>query len=518
MSFLRRFLAFGAATMVSRVFGMGRDVLFATSLGASALTDAFLVAFRLPNFFRRFFAEGAFSQSFVPVFVPMLSQDERRGMQFALSVGFFLSVIVGVIVVVLSLFADHWLGWLVPALTYQESTYLFAVDMLRIMLPFLWCMALVSWQVALLHAHQRFGLSACLPIVMNLFMILALSLGAWRAQGDHDTLVMLAWGVTLSGVAQVALASPFSYALWSAHKDGMAMPRWSQDIGAMLRLAVPSALTACVHHVNVVMNTLLATLLPAGSVTMLYYADRVSQLPLGIIGVAASTVILPSLASSHASIERDGQGVQHSNRQHDEALHYSMLLAVPSAAGLFVLASPIIEMLFVYGDFTSQHGHVSAQCLQIFACGVPAFILSRLLVSFFYARKQHHYPLRSAMWSVVVNAFFAFMLMHAYGIRGLAAAPVLASWFQALLLFWWLHGKGWFVFSRKVFSLFVMALSASAVMVVCLLWFERLMLFEREAWFIRFAHVFLMVFVGVLCYGVVWWLQARIMLSDDRES
>jgi len=426
-------------TALSRVFGLARDVAMATTFGLSALADAFFIAFRLPNVFRRLFAEGAFSQAFTPLFAPMLRQNQTRARVFAWWVLTFLAGVVAFFVLVLMLFADVGLAVVAPGLSPQESTYHVTAELLTIMLPLLWCMSVVSWQAAVLYTHHVFALPSAAPIVLNGSMLSALALAWYGGWSTHDAVFALAWGVVIGGVLQVLLLVwPVLRRLSAPRARGESRNVYTlrdvaPDVWRMVRLALPSSLAAGVYQINVLVNTMFATLLPAGSVAVLYYADRVSQLPLGIIGVAVGTVVLPRLSAE----------AHNRDEHHRTALFYALLLGVPAAVGLWLLALPIMRVLFVHGGFTYEDGQAAAQTLRAFAVGVPAFVLVRVVVAFFYARQAHLVPMRAALMALLVNVGAALALMPTWGFVGLALAIVCAGWSQLIVLLVVLCRRGW---------------------------------------------------------------------------
>ena len=424
-------------TMLSRVFGLARDMAMAATFGLSALADAFFIAFRLPNVFRRLFAEGAFSQAFMPLFAPMVRHDKARAHAFAWWVLALLALVVGVIVLLLMLFAEHVLAVIAPGLSQQDGTLQVTVTLLWIMLPFLWCMAVVSWQAAVLHTHHVFGLPSAMPMVLNGAMLVGLGL-AWYGGWDKGEAVYgLAWAVLVGGVLQVVLLlRPVLRRMRGDMPTSKPTYTWrdvAPDVRRMLRLALPSSLAAGVYQINILVNTMFATLLPAGSVAVLYYADRVSQLPLGIIGVAVGTVVLPRLAA----------GGHDRDKHQTTALFYGLVFALPSAVGLWFLALPIMRVLFVHGGFSYDDGLAAAQTLRAFAVGVPAFVLVRVLVAFFYARQAHREPMRAALIALLVNVLAALALMPLLGYVGLALAAACAAWCQLAFLLVVLYRRGW---------------------------------------------------------------------------
>lgn len=432
MSLFRSIATIGGLTMVSRVFGFVRDTLMAALLGAGPIADAFFVALRFPNLFRSLFAEGAFSAAFVPIFVGTLASDGRAAaIVFAERVLAVLTTALLAFILVVEIFMPAFITLLAPGFVGTEAFGL-AVEFSRLTFPYLLFISLTALQGGILNAFGRFAAPAATPILLNLSLITALlGTGPLLPTMGHA----LAWGVVLGGVIQ------FLWLLFSCGGVGVWLrlprPRLTPDVRRLLWRALPVAFGAGVYQVNIMAGTILASLLPAGSVSYLFYADRLNQLPYGIIGVAVSTALLPLLSRQ----VRDG-ATDAALASQNRALEFAVFLMLPAAAALIVLAGPIIDVLFRRGAFSPEDVRQTAYALAAFACGLPALMLVKSLTPGFYAREDTRTPVKIALVSAVVNVALAAALMIPLRHVGIALAASLANWLNALLLAVVLHRRG----------------------------------------------------------------------------
>jgi putative peptidoglycan lipid II flippase len=434
MNLYRAFVTVGGLTMLSRLLGFVRDILIAAVLGTGAVADAFFVAFRFPNLFRRLFGEGAFNSAFVPLFAKRL---EGEGPQAARS--FAEEALAGLLFVLLILtalaeIAMPWLMYvLAPGFSGTPEKFDLAVLLTRIAFPYLLCMSLVALLSGALNALGRFSMAAAAPILLNVVLILSLLTAAGLGfNNTPQSGIVLAWGVAVAGVVQLA-------ALWiAARRAGLHFriraPRLSADMKHLVRLGVPGLVSGGVTQLNIVVGTIIASL-QAGAVSYLYYADRLYQLPLGIVGVAIGVVLLPDLsrnlrAGNHASV------MDNQNR----SVEFALLLTVPAAVVLAVAAEPIIRVLFERGAFTVSDTLPTAAALAAFAFGLPAFVLIKVLQPAFFAREDTRTPMRYAVWNMVLNVagsiglFFLFQVLGLMPHVGIAIATTLSAWANVYLL------------------------------------------------------------------------------------
>lgn len=424
-SLLRSAVTIGGFTMISRVLGFARDILIAAFLGAGPAADAFFVAFKIPNLLRRLFAEGAFNAAFVPSFSALLVQGGRQAARaFAEDVLAVLTTVLIVIVVTAEIFMPWLMVVLAPGFTDDPEKFQLAVELTRLTFPYILFISLVALMGGILNSLDRFAAPAATPIVLNLSLIGAiLLLGGVAGTPAHA----LAWGVAVAGAAQ------FLWLAVSCRLAGVSLgfprPRLTPRVRAMLVLMGPAALGAGVAQINVLIDTMLATLLPTGSVSYLYYADRLVQLPLGVVGVALGTALLPRLSRSIGAGHEDA--VDHDQNR---ALEAGLLLSLPAAAALVAIGPEIVTVLFQRGAFDAAEAQATALALGAYALGLPAYVLLKVLAPAYFARHDTRTPVRVAALCLIVNAVLAVALMQMFAHVGIALASAVASWLNAALL------------------------------------------------------------------------------------
>jgi putative peptidoglycan lipid II flippase len=437
MALVRAAATVGSLTLASRILGFARDLLMARFLGAGLASDAFLVAFRLPNLFRSLFAEGAFSAAFVPMAAERLAQDGGRAAarHFTEQALAFLLPILIAFTALMMLAA----GPVVFAMTggFRDAPpekLALAIELTRITFPYLLLVSLVALFGGLLNALGRFAAPAAAPILLNIVLVTALLIG--RDMVDVSLARALAAGVTVAGILQ------FLWLWWALNRQGMAprliLPRLSPEIRTLLRRIGPAALGAGATQVNLLVSTIIAArFLPQGSVSYLYYADRLNQLPLGMIGVGVGVALLPTLA------RLIGAGSQEAAlHQQNRALEFALLLALPAATALVVASLPIITALFQSGRFTAGDSRAAALALSAFATGLPAYILVKVLTPGFHARGDTRTPMRFALVAIAANLVGNLVLAWPFAHVGIAIATAASAWLNVVLLAVGLHRRG----------------------------------------------------------------------------
>lgn len=440
MQLYRSIATVGGYTFLSRITGFIRDALIAGILGVSGVTDAFFIAFKLPNFFRRFFAEGAFNAAFVPLFSSILHSSGLTAARlygeniFALLLfgltGFVL-IVENYMPVAVFLFA--------PGFETTPERFDLAVTLSKITFPYILFISLASLFSGVLNSMGKFAAPAGTPILLNLAMITALlmALFEWVSPGKG-----LAWAVFLAGILQLGW-------LWiSCHLHGMSMrltlPQLTPEAKTLLCLGIPGAISAGVTQINLFIDMIFASWLPTGSVSYLFYADRLNQLPLGVIGIAASTALLPEL-SKHIKMNNHREAYYTQNR----ALEFALAITLPAAVGLIVLAGPLVTLLFERGAFTSQDALCTGYTLSAFAAGLPAYVLVKIFSTHFFARQDTKTPMKVAIAAVVLNFVLNFILIGPFSYVGLALATAFSAWFNALVLGSFLFIKKWIVIDTR---------------------------------------------------------------------
>ena len=512
MNMMRAIAAIGGLTMVSRVTGFVRDVLIANLLGAGPIADAFFVAFKLPNFFRRLTGEGALTVAFVPLFAGHL---ERGGLAAARAFASEVWALLLAVLLALTLAAQLTMPWLVevmaPGFVDTAERFNLTVELTRITFIYLPLISLVALLGGMLNALGKFAVMAAAPILLNLILIAALAVAM---AGAGMPALLLAWGVAAAGLAQ------FIWLLMACRRAGVMVhwqwPRFTPQIRKLLVLMAPAALGAGVIHVNQVIDVILASTLPTGSVSYLYYADRINQLPLGVIGVAIGTALLPLLSRQLERGERKG-AIDTQNR----ALEFGLLVTVPAATALHLIAGPVIEVLFERGAFTPTMTAATAAALKIFALGLPAFVMIKIFQPGFFARLDTRTPVWIAAAAVVLNLVVALALMPAYLHIGIAAASVFSSWFSAITLAIFLYRRQALQIDRRLLLRLPRIALAAAGMGLALH-----LLTDPDGAVISVAPgadssiggLIALVVTGIASYGLLAWLLGAFRVDELRAA
>lgn len=523
---LRSAAVFSSMTFLSRISGLVRDQVYAQVFGASAAMDAFVVAFRIPNFMRRLSAEGSFSMAFVPV----LAEYRARGDHAAVKA--LVDRVAGVLsaslllVTALAIAAAPWLMQVfAPGFPAGSEQAELATLMLRITFPYALFISIASLVGGVLNSYQRFAIPALSPILLNVSMIAAaLCLAPQLESWGYEPVLALAWGVFAAGILQLVFQLPSL-----ARLGLLPRPRWDvahAGVRKIMKLMVPTLFGSSVAQFNLLFNTLAASLLVGGSVTWLYYSDRLLEFPLGMFGVAIGTVILPHLSSRHAEADPAGY-----SKGLDWGFRLCLLVGVPACLGLVLCAEPLLATLFQYRNFTAEDVRMSALSLMAQSLAVPAFLLVKVLAPAFYSRQDTRTPVKAALVSIAVNAactllFFALLVVVSpTGQAALAAADgnwlaalklipgahallalaiAVAGWVNALQLAWYLRRArvyqpqpGWGRFLRQLALASV--LMAAAVIALRLLWWD----WSAWAWWERGWRLALLVGSGGAVYAAV---------------
>jgi len=466
MSLLKNVGTIGGLTAISRVFGFARDMLLARVLGAGLAADAFQLAFTLPNTFRRLFAEGAFSVAFVPMYSRALHGEggEEAAEKFA---GDVLAVFIWVLLAfsAVAMIAMPGIVWLL-AHEYQTvpGKFELSVTLSRITFPYLGLVSLVAMLSGLLNARSRFGPGAFAPVFLNIVLISGILTGAYmRGPGGDDTVVAyaLAIAVTVAGVVQLA------YLAWATRRAGVRLkvrvPKLTPEVKRLGALILPATFGAGIYQISQFVDTFFATSLPQGSLTLLKLADRLNQMPLGIVGIALGTAILPMLSRHiHSGDAREAQRLQ------SQAFELATLLTLPAAAALAVCAPAFVTAFFVGGKFTLADGAIMAQIVVALVAGLPAYVIVKILNPGFFAREDTRTPVWTALAALLVNIAINLYVVQRYGIVGLAAATAASASLNCLLLYTILHLRGWFHFTLPLAGKLARQLIATAAMAAAL--------------------------------------------------
>ncbi|HEX3973529.1 MAG TPA: murein biosynthesis integral membrane protein MurJ [Stellaceae bacterium] len=507
MALLRSAATVGGYTMASRVLGFVRDILTAAFLGAGPVADAFFVAQRLPNLFRSLFAEGAFSAAFVPLFAGTIAQDgktvAKRFAEDSLSVlltALFIFVLFG------EIFTPNLLDILAPGFRAQPEKFALTVGLTRITFPYLLFISLTALQGGILNSVERFAATAATPMLLNVFLIGALVL-VRPISGQA-----LAWALSASGFAQ------FVWLMFSCHKAGLSLslpwPRLTPEVKRMLKLMLPGVFGAGVTQLNLVVSTAVASMLPTGAVSYLYYADRLNQLPLAVVGIAVGTAILPALSRQVRLGDNEG-----AKTTQNRGLELALFLTLPSAVGLGVAAWPIMSVLFERGAFGPVAANATAAALAAYAAGLPAFVLIKIMTPGFFARHDTATPVKVAIVAMITNLVLTVFLglVLPFGHVGNASATSIAGWVNALSLMVLLHRRGHFTLDARSRRIVPRIVAASAGMGMLLWLMDRFAaplyagpFLARSAALILVIGIAVMAFfVLALVFGAADWREIK---------
>lgn len=487
-----------AMTLLSRVLGLVRDVFVASYFGARA--DAFFVAFKIPNFFRRLFAEGAFSVAFVPVLSEYKVQD-KDVKALVKAVSGTLLAILGTFTV-LAVAAAPLLTWVfAPGFADDAAKFALTSDLLRITFPYLLLISLTAFYGSVLNTHGQFAVPAITPVLLNLCLIAATY---YFTPWFDEPLMALAWGVLLAGVTQLAFQLPFvmKLGLLAWPKPAFA----DSGVRRILVLMVPALFGVSVSQINLLLDILLASFLETGSVSWLYYSDRLAQLPLGVFAIAIAVVILPNLSQKHA-----GKDQQQFSNMLDWGVRMVLLIGLPSALALVVLAEPLMMTIFYRGEITEYDIHKMGFSLQAYGAGLLAFMLIKVLAPGFYARQDTKTPVKIGIKAMVVNMALNIPLVLTMAHVGLALATTLSAYLNAGLLYHGLRKQGFYQPQAGWLRWFVVILLANGVMVGVLS-----VVNPASAQWLQFSELQRMAWTGILVAAGVASYGACLLLLGIR--
>lgn len=459
-----------AMTFISRILGLVRDAVVANLLGAGANADVFLFANKIPNFLRRLFAEGAFAQAFIPVLADVRNEgDEAHLKQFVAKISGSLGAIVTVVAIVgvigsPVLAALFGMGWFVDYLNDGEEGQKFELAslMLKITFPYLLFISLTGLAGAILNSLNKFAAVAFTPVLLNVAII---SCALFLAPRFEEPVFAIAWGVFLGGLCQLIFLIPFLI------KAGLLVkPKWGwsdPDIIKVRTLMIPALFGVSVGQLNLLFDTVIASFLGTGSISWLYYSDRLLEFPLGLFGIAIATVILPTLSRNHVS--KDDKAF---SANIDWAVKMVCILGIPAATGLFMLAEPMLLTIFQRGAFTPQDATYASHSLMAYSFGLLSFMLVKVLAPGFYSRQDTKTPVKFGIWCMAANMLFNLILVWPFDYVGLAMATSLSALMNALLLYGALHKRGVYIASSQTVSLIFKIIFASTLMGIVIFMFN----------------------------------------------
>ncbi|MGI4851661.1 MAG: murein biosynthesis integral membrane protein MurJ [Janthinobacterium lividum] len=522
MSFLRSVTTIGGFTALSRILGFARDILIASLLGASPLADAFFAAFKLPNFFRRLFAEGALNAAFVPLYARLYaSEGVKSAQRTAEEIFAVLLVILVTLVVIFEIFMPALMDVITPGFKDTPDRMMATITFARITFPYILFISLAALIGGILNSHHRFSATSAAPIVLNVTMIVGLLLSPYCFQSPGHA---LAYSALLAGLLQ------FLWIYGAAHRMGSTIilrkPTLTPNVRRLMSAMGPGILAGGVIQINLLSDVILASFLPTGAISYLYYADRLNQLPLSIIGIALSTALLPLLSKQLQQDQLD-----EAQTTQNRVLEAAFLLTLPAAVALMVFATPIITVLFRRNAFGDIEVIQTAWALRAFSIGLPAYVMSKIFSTSFFARHNTRTPAKSSIVVLILNIGFTLLLMIPFKHVGIALATSITAWINAGILGCLLYKRKLFIVDdrlkhhliRLVFSAVIMGIFLFLIQMVWpyywpLIWQGIILLF-----FIAVAsavYFLINIYTGALNYQEIklWLLRARNVRQTKKKS
>jgi putative peptidoglycan lipid II flippase len=501
MNLIKSTGTFSFFTIISRLLGYLRDILIAVFLGAGPLADAFFVAFRIPNTFRRLFSEGTFNAAFIPSYSSLL--NKKKSENFANNIFTLLTLGLFFLVLIIEILMPLFIFLIAPGFEENYEKMELAITLTRITFPFLLFISLASFFSAILNSHNKFAIASAAPIILNIILTGVLFFG--KILGDQ-LVYYLSYAVTASGLLQFIFLYFFVKKYFS--------PKFSFNIKIEKKIKVffkkllPSIFSSGVTQINILVGTIIASF-EASAVSYLYYADRVYQINLAIAGIAIGTVVLPQL-SKHIQNKRK----EKINLIQNKALELSLFLSIPAAIALLIASEEIISSLFGYGSFNEDNVKNSSKALFYFAIGLPAFSLIKIFSTFFFARHNTKIPFYISLISVLLNVFISVIFFKKLGFLIIPIATTISSWFNAFLLFIFLKKKNLFSFNIIFISRFSKILTASVLMGV---FFNYVIYFLHDK-FVYQAHYKAFYLLGVVILGLMFYLLIAILIKAFKRS
>ena len=496
----------GSWTLLSRVLGMVREILLSNLIGAGPLLDAFVAAFRLPNIFRRFFAEGAFNAAFVPLFAKRYESNMEPN-EFANNVFANLLTILLILTSLAMIFMPG-LVFLTAAGFAPDERFDLTVEFGRVMFPYILLISLAALFSGILNTAGRFAVAAAAPVILNIVIVAALLI-AWAI--NSDIIVWLVWSIPTAGIFQLSL-------LWLATrrtgiKITLAVPKWNKDMVKLIKIAIPAALAGGVLQINLLVGQLVASQ-ETGAISFLYFADRLYQLPLGIAGIAVGTVLLPKLSRHLKS--GDSTQAQYTYSQSAEMI---WIVALPSSVALCLIPLPLVSALFEHGKTTRDDALAISYATAIYGIGLPAFMIQKLLQPLYFAREDTKTPLRFALVSMILNAILAIGLMQIIGWIAVAIAASVSAWVTTILL--WLRAKqfGQAASALKTSIVRIRRTFFASVVMGCILWaINQSLQSTMDTSIERVLLAVTLIFIGASAYLILIYLLKAFPENFEKVS
>ena len=484
---------FGFYTILSRILGYLRDILIAIFLGTSFVADAFFVAFRIPNTFRRLFAEGTFNAAFVPSYTSELSKGKSKSIKFADQIFNFLFLGLLFLVLVIEIFMPIFVSLIAPGFVGDIKKIELATSLTRITFPFLMFICLASFFSAILNSHNRFAAASAAPIILNIILIGILLFGKLL---DDKIVYYLSYGVSIAGFLQLIFLYFFVKKFYSIRFNFSI--KFTKSVKIFFKKLLPSIFSSGVTQINILIGTIIASF-QASAVSYLYYADRIYQINLAIAGIAIGVVVLPQLSKHVHSKKKDKiKFIQ------NKALELSMFLSIPATIALMIGSEEIVSALFGYGSFDEESVNNSAKALYFFAVGLPAFALIKVFSSFFFANHDTKTPFYISLVSVVINITISLYYFSNIGFIIIPIATSISSWFNSIVLFLFLKSQKLFEFNEiffiKFFKITFSSITMGLIFNYFISFFENKLVYDYN---LKLFYLLLSVLLGLMFYLIV---------------
>ena len=504
MNLLKSTGTFSFYTIISRLLGYLRDVLIAILLGTGLLADAFFVAFRIPNTFRRLFSEGTFNAAFVPSYASEIVKGKKQSNKFANDIFNFLFLSLLFLTLIVQIFMPAFVSIIAPGFVGDTEKMEIAINLTRITFPFLFFICLASFFSAILNSHNKFAAASAAPIILNIVLILVLMFSRLL---DDQLVYYLSYGVSLAGILQLLFLYKFVTKYYSLKFDFKI--KADNKVKIFFKKLLPSVFSSGVTQINILVGTIIASF-QASAVSYLYYADRIYQINLAIAGIAIGVVVLPQLSKHIESKKKEKISLIQ-----NKALELSLFLSLPATIALIIGSEQIISALFGYGSFNKASVINSSLALYYFALGLPAFALIKVFSSFFFANHDTKTPFYISLVSVILNIFISVYYFGEIGFVIIPIATSISSWFNAIVLFLFLKNRKLFYFNEIFFIKFIKIITASVLMGLffnfLLNYFQNELAFDQN---IKSFYLILSVVLGLLFYLFICYLIKAFKMSD----
>ncbi len=506
MNIIKSTGTFSFYTLISRISGYLRDILIAIFLGSGPIADAFFVAFRIPNTFRRLFGEGSFNAAFVPSYSKELIKGKKKSENFANDIFNLLTIFLLSIVLVIELFMPLFVSLIAPGFKSDPEKFFLATQLTKITFPFIFFVSLASFFSAILNSHNRFAAASAAPIILNIVMIGILVFG--KILGEK-LVILLSYGVSIAGFIQSVFLIIFVKKFFK--------PKFrfnfyiSNEVKLFFKKLLPSIFSSGVTQINILVGTIIASF-QASAVSILYYADRIYQINLAIAGIAIGTIILPKLSTYIQQNKKiDIERIQ------NKSLELSLLLSLPAMLALIIASEEIVSSLFGYGSFDKTSVNNSAKALLYFSFGLPAFSLIKIFSSFIFARDNTKIPFYFSTISVLLNIIISVYYFKEIGFIIIPIATSISSWVNSILLYVYLHKEKYFKFNKKLIIQIVRITFSTIIMGLCLQnllsYFDSQLSFEYS---FKLVYLFFLVILSILIYFIVSLITKAFKLSDIK--